>query len=63
VAQASHVLLAMGVSPELARGSLRLTLGHTNTPADIDAALEVLPAAVARARQAALASSVVGGSR
>jgi cysteine desulfurase len=40
-----------------ARGSLRLSLGHTSTDADVDAALEVLPAAVERARQAALASA------
>jgi cysteine desulfurase len=60
VAQASHVLLAMGVNPDVARGSLRLSLGHTSTEADVDAALAVLPAAVQRARQAALASSTAG---
>jgi cysteine desulfurase len=60
VAQPSHVLLAMGADPELARGSLRLSLGHTSTTDDVDAVLGVLPAAVARARQAALASSAVG---
>jgi cysteine desulfurase len=59
VAQPSHVLLAMGADPVSARGSLRLTLGHTSTEADVDAALAVLPAAVERARQAALASSGV----
>ncbi len=57
VAQPSHVLIAMGADPASARGSLRLSLGHTSTDADVDAALEVLPAAVERARQAALASS------
>jgi cysteine desulfurase len=60
VAQPSHVLLAMGADPELARGSLRLSLGHTSTTDDVDAVLGVLPAAVARARQAALACSAVG---
>ena len=60
VAQPSHVLIAMGADPASARGSLRLSLGHTSTEADVDAALEVLPAAVERARQAALASSGVG---
>ena len=56
VPQPSHVLLAMGVpGPEL-RGSLRLSLGHTTTRADVDAALAVLPAAVARARGAGVAS-------
>jgi cysteine desulfurase len=59
VAQPSHVLIAMGADPASARGSLRLSLGHTSTDADIDAALAVLPAAVDRARQAALASSGV----
>lgn len=59
VAQPSHVLVAMGVDPVSARGSLRLSLGHTSTDADVDAALAVLPAAVERARQAALASSGV----
>jgi cysteine desulfurase len=57
VAQPSHVLTAMGADPAIARGSLRLSLGHTSTDADIDAVLAVLPAAVERARQAALASS------
>jgi cysteine desulfurase len=59
VAQPSHVLIAMGADPASARGSLRLSLGHTSTDADVDAALEVLPAAVERARQAALAASGV----
>nr|WP_197373851.1 cysteine desulfurase family protein [Mycolicibacterium baixiangningiae] len=59
VAQPSHVLIAMGADPASARGSLRLSLGHTSTDADVDAALEALPAAVDRARQAALAASGV----
>ncbi|MGZ6777397.1 MAG: cysteine desulfurase family protein, partial [Mycobacterium sp.] len=59
VAQPSHVLLAMGADPASARGSLRLSLGHTSVDADVDAALEVLPGAVNRAREAALASSGV----
>jgi len=59
VAQPSHVLIAMGADPASARGSLRLSFGHTSVDADVDAALEVLPAAVDRARQAALASSGV----
>ncbi len=57
VAQPSHVLIAMGADPASARGSLRMSLGHTSTDSDIDAVLEVLPAAVQRARQATLASS------
>jgi len=63
VAQPSHVLLAMGADAARARGSLRLSLGHTSTEADVDAVLRVLPAAVARARQAALASASVGVPR
>jgi cysteine desulfurase len=63
VARPSHVLLAMGADPAVARGSLRLSLGHTSTQSDVDAALRVLPAAVDRARQAALASSALGGLR
>lgn len=57
VAQPSHVLIAMGTDPAHARGSLRFSLGHTSTEADVEAALAVLPAAVERARQAVLASS------
>jgi cysteine desulfurase len=60
VAQPSHVLLAMGADPASARGSIRLSLGHTSVEADVDAALQVLPAAVDRARQAALASAGQG---
>lgn len=60
VAQPSHVLIAMGADPASARGSLRLSLGHTSTDADVEAALEVLPPAVERARQAALASAGYG---
>ena len=59
VAQPSHVLIAMGVDAASARGSLRLSLGHTSVDADVDAALRVLPGAVARARQAALAAAGV----
>jgi cysteine desulfurase len=59
VAQPSHVLIAMGADPASARGSLRLSLGHTSTQSDVDAALAVLPAVVDRARQAAMASSGV----
>ena len=62
VARPSHVLVAMGADARGARGSLRLSLGHTSTEDDVDAVLRVLPAVVARARQAALASSAIGGS-
>ena len=52
VAQPSHVLLAMGADDDRARSSLRFTLGHTSTQADVDALLAALPAAVERARRA-----------
>lgn len=54
VAQPSHVLLAMGAPAAAARGSLRFTLGHTSTQDDVDRLIEVLPAAVERARRAGL---------
>jgi cysteine desulfurase len=46
----SHVLLALGLPPEQAHGSLRFTLGRENTEADIERVLEVLPGIVARLR-------------
>ena len=52
VAQPSHVLLAMGADDDRARSSLRFSLGHTSTRADVDALLAVLPGAVERARRA-----------
>jgi cysteine desulfurase len=52
VAQPSHVLLAMADDDDRARSSLRFTLGHTSTAADVDALLAALPAAVERARRA-----------
>jgi cysteine desulfurase len=52
--EASHVLTAMGVPPERAVGSLRLSLGWASTDADVDHALAVIPPAVAQLRQFAL---------
>jgi cysteine desulfurase len=46
----SHVLAAMGLSRGQAGGSLRLSLGTGTTDADVDLALEAIPAAVARVR-------------
>lgn len=46
----SHVLRAMGIDKQYIRGSLRLSIGRENTEADIDAALEVIPAIVERMR-------------
>ena len=52
VPQPSHVLLAMGLTEDEARGALRFSLGHTSVDADVDAVLAALPAAVERARAA-----------
>lgn len=46
----SHVLTAMGMPPERARGSLRFSLGKQNTPEDIEFALDLIPQTVARLR-------------
>lgn len=46
----SHVLAAMSVPRDLAVGSLRLSLGATTMSADIDLALELIPAAVRQLR-------------
>ncbi|MDX2541799.1 cysteine desulfurase family protein [Streptomyces sp. WI04-05B] len=55
VAQPSHVLLAVGTDPDLARGTLRFSLGHTSTEADVEAVAEVIAPVVKRARAAGLA--------
>jgi len=52
VAEVSHVLLAMGVPVEEARGALRFTLGYDTTDADVDALLAVLPGVLDTARGA-----------
>ena len=56
VAQPSHVLLAMGADSAKARGSLRFSLGHTSTEADVDAVLDEIGPVVERARRAGLTS-------
>jgi cysteine desulfurase len=53
VAEPSHVLLAMGADDSRARGSLRFSLGHTSTQADVDALGAVIGEAADRARRAA----------
>ena len=55
VPRPSHVLLAMGLDEETARGAQRFSLGHTSTEADVDALLAALPEAYSRARQAGMA--------
>jgi cysteine desulfurase len=53
VAQPSHVLLALGADEARARGSLRFSLGHSSTQADVDALGAIIGEAVERARRAA----------
>jgi cysteine desulfurase len=48
----SRVLIAMGCSPESARGSIRFSLGSGNDAAQLDHLLRLLPDLVERARQA-----------
>lgn len=48
--EASHVLLAMGLSPELARSSLRFSFGKWSTEDDVKYVLEKLPSTVSRLR-------------
>ena len=55
VPRPSHVLLAMGLDEETARGAQRFSLGHTSTEADVDALLAALPDAYSRARTAGMA--------
>jgi len=47
----SHVLLAMGLTHEIAHGSLRLTLGRDNTESDVDFVLQEIPVIVERLRK------------
>lgn len=49
-AEPSHVLLAMGVPPRLARGTVRFSLGRDNTEADIDTTIAALTRGVPRLR-------------
>ncbi|MGH2383099.1 MAG: cysteine desulfurase family protein, partial [Candidatus Limnocylindria bacterium] len=48
----SHVLLAMGIDPHLAHGSLRMTLGAETSEADVDATLAALQTVLPRLRSA-----------
>ncbi len=54
VAQPSHVLIAMGATGAQARGSLRFSLGHASTAADVAAVVAAIGPAVERARRAGL---------
>ncbi|MCK4856761.1 MAG: cysteine desulfurase NifS, partial [candidate division Zixibacteria bacterium] len=46
----SHVLTAMGVSPELAQTAVRLSLGKDSTEEEVDYCLQELPAIITRLR-------------
>jgi cysteine desulfurase len=46
----SHVLMALGLSPEEAHGSLRFTLGRENSEADVKRVLDILPGIVTKLR-------------
>ncbi len=58
VPRPSHVLLAMGLPEDVARGAQRFSLGHTSTSGDVEKFVAALPAAYARARQAGMAGHV-----
>ncbi len=49
--KASHVLIAMGLSHEIAQGSILFTIGIDNTDQDMDYVLETMPPVVDRLRQ------------
>jgi cysteine desulfurase len=57
----SHVLTALGIPPEIAHGSLRLTLGRNNTREDVEYVLSVLPDIVAKLR--AMSPLTPGGGK
>ncbi|MBB5116824.1 cysteine desulfurase [Streptomyces eurocidicus] len=54
VAQPSHVVLATGTDPDLARGTLRFSFGHTSSRADVRAVADAIGPVVERARSAGL---------
>jgi len=57
----SHVLLAMGIPPEIAHGSLRFSLGRDTTEKEIDRVIEVLPPIVKKLRAMSPFSKVKSG--
>jgi len=58
----SHVLMATGVGPELAHGSIRFSLGRDSTEADIDYVLEKLPPIIKRLRRFSTIPASCAGS-
>jgi cysteine desulfurase len=61
VPQPSHVLLAMGMPEQQARGSLRFSLGHTSTRPDVLTLVDAIGPVVERARAAGLVNVVRAG--
>jgi cysteine desulfurase len=61
VPQPSHVLLAMGMPEQQARGSLRFSLGHTSTRTDVLTLVDAIGPVVERARAAGLVNVVRAG--
>ena len=59
----SHVLTAIGLSPDEARSSLRFSLGRTTTADEIEAAINIIPAAVQRLRSLSPLSTVTVPAR
>lgn len=55
----SHVLMATGVGPELAHGSIRFSLGRDTTEAEVDYVLEKLPPIIARLRRMSTVSAEI----
>lgn len=49
--EASHVLLAIGLKPEIARSAIRMSLGRFNTEEDVDIVLSEMPGIVQRLRE------------
>jgi cysteine desulfurase len=49
--EASHVLLSIGLRPDIARSSIRMSLGRFNTEQDVETTLRELPEIVAKLRQ------------
>ena len=54
----SHVLLAIGLTAEMAQGSLRITLGRDNTDEDVDYLLSILPDMIGKLRSMPSLSAV-----
>ncbi|HAZ33678.1 MAG TPA: cysteine desulfurase NifS, partial [Acidimicrobiaceae bacterium] len=49
--ESSHVLSALGLSDDLRRGALRLSLGRTTSSADIDRAISVIANSIGQLRE------------